>query len=186
LLGQQLRFARDEDWRLGCRKLLLQRALDLTKHAAANDDADRAADYLRDLYKEQGLAFGLDTPEFEGQTQLTAVLERLVGHVAARDAQKELAPADRAYLEQIGRHLKAARFAASNDLEHTVLLQRIWIKVLVLSLQGQVPAQATKMTEVQQELDKKDLQANNLLDQLRSGEEKLLRVWALAHDLNLK
>jgi hypothetical protein len=58
--------------------------------------------------------------------------------------------------------------------------------VLVLALQGQVPAQAKKMSEVEQELDKKDRDSRTLLDQLRSGEEKLVRVWALAHDLKLK
>src|SRR5262249_31626337 len=151
-----------------------------------NNEADRAADFLRELYKEQGLSFGLDSPEFEEQTQLTTVLERLVKHVAARAARQELAPADKAYLEQLDRQLPAVRFSAKNDLEHTVLLQRVWIKVLALALQGQVPAQAKKMTEVQQELDKKDHDAKTLLDQLRSGEEKLVRVWALAHDLKLK
>jgi hypothetical protein len=187
LFGKQLRFARDEHWRSACRKMLLQRALELARPAtAANNEADRAADYLRDLYKEQGLAFGVDAPDFEEQTQLAAVLERVVKHVAARAARQEQAAADRTYLEQIDRQLQAARFAAQNDLEQTVLLQRVWLRVLVLALQKQVPAQAGTMQEIRQNLDKKDLQATNLLDQLRSGEEAVLRVWALAHDLKLK
>jgi hypothetical protein len=186
LLGQKLRFARDEDWRSACRKLLLQRALELTGHA--NNEADRTADFLRDLYKEQGLAFGLEDPAFAGQTQISPVLEALVKHVAASAAQQDLSPEEKTYLEQIDRQLQAARFVAQNDLEYVVLLQRIWLKVLTLRLQEGSPAETKKMMmlAVQQELDKKDRDASNLLDQLRSGEENLLRVWVLVHDLKVK
>jgi hypothetical protein len=139
------------------------------------------------LYKEQGLAFGLDAPDFEEQSQLASVLASLVKHVAARTAQQALPPADKASLEQIDRQLQAAQFVARNDLEHVVLLQRIWIKVLLLALQGQAPEQNKKMLlEIAQALDKKDRASSNLLDQLRSGEETVLRVWALAGDLKLK
>ncbi len=189
MIGQPLlRFDRDEDWRPACRKLLLQRALELTGHApASTNEADRAADFLRDLYKEQGLAFGLEAPDFEEQIQLAPVLASLIKHVAARAAQQELPPADKASLEQIGRQLQAAQYAAGNDLEHVVLLQRIWIKVLVLALQGQAAEQNRKMLlEIPQDLDKKDRASSNLLDQLRSGEETALRVWALARNLKLK
>jgi hypothetical protein len=179
LLGQpELQFKSDADWRAGSRKLLLQRALELTKPAAAANDADRAADLLRELYKEQGLALGLDAPDFESQTQLAPVLERLVMHVAAKAA-------DKASLEQIGRQLKAAKFAAANDMEHVVLLQRIWVKVLALDLQGRVK-DGKALLEVPQELEKKDGKSSNLLDQLWFGEETALQVWAQAHNFKLK
>ncbi len=181
LLKQPLQFARDEDWRSACRKLLLQRALELT--GRPSDEADKAAEVLRDLYKEQGLAFGLEDPDFLEQTQITVVLEGLIKHVAATSAAE---PEDKAYLEQIGRQLQAARFVAENDLEYTVLLQRIWIKVLVLTSKGRLPAETRKrMKTIQQDLDKKDREATHLLEQLRSGEENILRVWALAHDLKV-
>jgi hypothetical protein len=186
LLAKKLHYDRDEDWRLACRKLLLQRALSLTGRGN-NNEADKDADFLRELYKEQGLAFGLEASDFQEQTQLTAVLERLVQHVAATAAKQKQTPADKAYLEEIGRQTRAARFAAENDLQYMVLLQRIWIKVLVLASQERLPAQTKKMLQaVPSNLDKKDRDASNLLDQLRSGEENILRVWALAHDLKLK
>jgi hypothetical protein len=183
-----LRFDRDDDWRSACRKMLLHRALELTgRTAPATNDADKAANFLRDLYKEQGLAFGLETPEFEELTQFAPVLASLIKHVAARAAQQPLPPADKASLEQIGRQLQAVQFVARNDLELVVLLQRIWVKVLVLALQGQTPEQNRKtLLEIPQELDKKDLVSTNLLDELRSGEETALRVWALARNLKVK
>lgn len=184
LLGKPLDFAPDDDWRSACRKLLLQRALGLT--GRPSKEADKAADFLRDLYKEQGRAFGLEDPGFEGQTRLSAVLEQLIPHVAAAAARGKPAPADKTYLEQAGRQVQAVRFAASNDLAYTVQLQRIWIKVLVLALKERVPARVENMTAVLRELDKKDRGAGNLLEQLRSGEENILRVWVLAHDLKPK
>jgi hypothetical protein len=55
--------------------------------------------------------------------------------------------------------------------------------VLTIYLQGQAPARAKGMEEVRQDLAAHDRQSRGVLDHLRAGEEKLLRVWALAHDL---
>jgi hypothetical protein len=192
LQQKNLSFAADEDWQRACRKLLLQRAWELQRgveksSSVASGDPDQAADSLRFLYREQARAFGLDDQDSpEQETPLTTVVEGLIKHVAATAAQQKLAAKDKAYLEQIGRHLQAARFAAGeNDLEYMVRLQRIWIQVLVLALQQRVKAQAS-MRAVPQELDKKDRAAVNLLDQLRLGEENILGVWVIAHDLKLK
>ena len=109
-------------------------------------------------------------------------MARLVKHVADRAAKQELAPADKAALEQIDRELQAAQFAAANDLERVVLLQRIWVRVLALALQGQAAEENRKaVLEVPQKLDEKDRKSGNLLDQLRFGEEMALEVWKLAH-----
>jgi hypothetical protein len=183
LVGKRLD---DEDWQSDCRKELLQRALELTPHTAS-DLADKAAEFLRDLYKEQGLAFGLDDADFNGQTQLTAVLERLIKHVAERSAQREASPAKKDFLQQIERHIQAARYVAHHEVQYAVLLQRIWIKVLTLTLEQDVAEPARKkMTELDTNLDKKDGQSDNLLAQLRLGEETILRLWALTFDLKIK
>jgi hypothetical protein len=191
LQQKNLSLAPDEDWRKAFRTLLLQRAVRLQnaqerRGPAASNDADAAAEHLRDLYKEQARAFGLDDSEFSEQTPVTAVLEQLIKNVAVAAAQQKSDPEEKAYLEKIDRHLTAARFVAENDLELTVLLQRIWIKVLILAMPEQKPATKNKMKTVAKDLDKKDIEAVNLLDQLRLGEENILRVWALAHDLKLQ
>jgi hypothetical protein len=188
LLGQpNLHFDRDDDWRSTCRKLLLARALELTgRDALATSDADRAADFLRDLYKEQGLALGLDAPDFEEQSQLAVVLASLIKHVAARAALKA-PPADRATLEQVDRQLQASQFIAKNDLEHVILLQRIWIKVLVVALEGQTAQQNKKtLREIPEELERADRFSVSLLEQLRSGEKTVLRIWTLAGNLKFQ
>jgi hypothetical protein len=121
----------------------------------------------------------MDSAALEGQTQLTQVLESLIKHVAAR--------ADKDYAKQRERELRATRFAKANDLEHAVLLQRVWINVLVRELQGQAREGAKmKMTQVLQDLEKKDRKSHDLFDQLRLGEEMTLRVWRLALALDPK
>jgi hypothetical protein len=181
VLGQQVGFVDDTDWRSTCRTMLLQRALDLTRSVTTG--ADQAADLLRDLYKEQGMALGNEAPDFFAQTRPTQVLLSVINHVAAKAAQQKLAAEDKEYLEQVGRHLQAARFLAENDLEYMVLLERVWIKVLALYLQEKAPAQAGAMTRIQQELEEQDRRSSGVLEQLRLGEEKILQVWALAHNL---
>ena len=182
VLGKPVRFDRDEDWRPTFRKMLLQRALDLTDTTMGG--ADQAADILRYLYQEQGRVLGIDDPEFQALSSPARVLERIVQHVAAKaNGTQNSSPEDKMYLEQIGRHLQAAQFVAGNDLEHMVLLQRIWIKVLSIYLREQAPAQAARLLKIQQDLAVHDQNSLNVLDQLRAGEEKILRIWALAHNL---
>lgn len=181
VLGQALQFARDEDWRSACRRLLLQRALELS--GRTNNSAEEAAEILSDLYREQGVILGIDDPTFAELTRPAQVLERVVKHVAAKASKLNPMEDDKAYVDQIDRHLQAARFIADNDLEHMILLQRMWIRVLAIYLQGQAPAQAKGMLEVQQDLINLDRRPAGMLDQLRNGEEKVLRIWALAHKL---
>ena len=178
VLGQRLRFARDEDWRLACRKLLLERCLESIPVPA--NDGDRVAEIFRELYKEQGLSFGLEDREFLDQTRPAKVLEGLIKHVAGRAAKREPAPADKEYLDQIDRHLRAARFVAEDDLAHVVLLQRIWIRVLSAHLEGRAPKKAKRMKEIQEDLGKQDALSRSAVEQLRAGEEKILRIWSLA------
>ncbi|HBI45172.1 MAG TPA: hypothetical protein DDY78_20295 [Planctomycetales bacterium] len=187
VLAQQLGLAGDKEWRTACRTTLLQRALDLTSSVMVG--ADQAADILCALYKEQGRAFGIEDPDFFELTRPTQVLESVIKRVAAKAAEQNPAAEDKDYLEQVGRYLQAARFLAENDendLEHMVLLQRAWIKVLVIYLQEKTPAQAKAMVRIQQALDDKDHRSSGVLDQLRAGEEKVLRIWAVADNLNLK
>jgi hypothetical protein len=181
VLGQQLRFDKNEDWRLSCRKLLLEQAQELI--LTRKSGAEEAADLLRDLYKEQGLTFDMDSSAFKGMTRPTQVLESVVKHVASKAAEMNPSAEDKQYLQQLGRHLQVAGYLADNDLEHMVLLQRAWVKVLTVYLQQKSPNQAEGMTKVQQGLTERDRRAAGVLDQLRTGEEAALRLWALVHEI---
>lgn len=182
VLGESLKFANNEDWRMGCRKMLLEQALDLTE--SKRNGAEEAADLLRDLYKEQGLAFGLKAEtDFAATTRPTHVQAALIRKIAAKAAEQNPDPEDKEFLSQVDRRLQVAQFVAENDLEQAVLLQRIWIRVLAIRLQKQAPGRAEAMRRVLGELADSDRRSPSALEQIRSGEEKILRVWAAANDL---
>jgi hypothetical protein len=181
VLGKAAQFARDEDWRTPCRKMLLQRALDLSQHGPTA--ADQAAEVLRALYREQGVAFGMDDADFAMLHRPAQALEALVKHVAARAANQELPPEHKDYLAELGRHLRAAQFVANNDLEQLVVLQRIWLKVLTIYVHQAAPAQAQAMAAIQGDLVNHDRSSASALDQLRAGEESVLRIWMMVHNL---
>src|ERR1019366_7468513 len=61
LLNQPLLFTKQENWRLGCRKVLLVQALELT--GTAKTALTETADTIRDYYKEQGVLLGVDAAE---------------------------------------------------------------------------------------------------------------------------
>jgi hypothetical protein len=182
MVGSELRFAGDEDWRSGCRRPLLRRALDMTGSAMVG--ADQAAGYLRAVYAEEGAAFGIEDHSFFELTGPTQVLEALIRHVAARAAAQKPAAGDKQYLDRIDRELQVAQLLAANDLERMVLLQGVWARVLAMYLQGKAPAQADALAQLRQGLGDPEHEAPGVLDQLRAGEDTALRLWAAA--LNIK
>jgi hypothetical protein len=177
LLDQTLSFGKGETWRLACRKLLLQQALELT--GSKKNSATDAGDLLRDYYREQAGLFGVPAAELTPLERPSQVMEILIKHVANKVAAK----GDKDQADQIPRQLVAAKFVALDELEHAALLQRIWLKALTMHLAQVAPERAAEMRALQNELIESDLQAVNMLEQLRTGEEKILRLWTLAHDL---
>jgi hypothetical protein len=136
------------------------------------------------VYTEEGAAFGIEDRGFFELPGPTQVLEALIKHVAAKAAGQNPAPGDKEYLDRIGREVQVTQLLAGNDLERMVLLQRVWAKVLAIYLQGKAPVQADALAQVRQSLDDADRAPPGVLDQLRAGEEKALRMWAVA--LNIK
>jgi hypothetical protein len=179
LLEQPLLFSK-EAWRPACRKLLLLQAIDLS---AKNVGAADAADFLRGLYQEQGSLLGMDPKAFEKLTRPSQVLEKVIQHVASELGKKNPAKQEKEYLDQLPRHLLAAQFVAKNDLEHTVLLQRVWAEVLVNYLEQQNPSCAKELRRILADLTSADRGWANVLEQLRGGEDKILRMWSLALEL---
>lgn len=182
IVGQNLQFDRDEDWRTASRRILLQRALELGAPAATNV-AEQAAEILREIYKEQGYAFGMEESELASCTRPAQVLGAVIKYVAGKADKDGTAPEHKEALQRAGRYVQAAEFVAESDLEQLIVMQRIWLKVLSIYLQKSTPAYAKPMSDLQQELVTRDRRATGLLDQLRAGEERALRIWALANNL---
>jgi hypothetical protein len=159
-------------WRQRCRTVLLQHVLAQMEAHADPRDA------LRDLYREQGALLGMPAtttpPAWPAQA-----LERLIQHVAATLANGTIAGEDRALLDTLPRELQAARFLADNDLEHTVLLQGLWLRILAAFVAQQNPARAAEARTVAGESNMPA--PRDALEQLRANEARILHVWILLH-----
>lgn len=180
LVGQPLRFAKDDPWRLTCRRLLLRQMLSLD---AATNPGNEAAGVIRNLYAEQAALLGVDPAGIKEITRPSLVLEKIIEHVAAGLGNGSLAKEDKDFLDGLPDQLFVAKFLAQNDLDHHVLLQRAWVRLLPIFLAQQLPERAGPMREVYQQLADTDRLARTILEQLRSGEREILRVWAIALDL---
>src|SRR5262249_11014746 len=70
ILKRPLRFSKDDNWRLSCRKLLLQQAVDVSAQA---NPATEAAGIMRGLYAEQAAFLGIDAAGLKDLTQPSKV-----------------------------------------------------------------------------------------------------------------
>jgi hypothetical protein len=181
LAGQPLQAGKDDTWSLRCRKLLLLQALNLADKQ--KNSATQAADSIRAQYVEQGLLLGMRDADFKKRSLPAQAIESVIKHLAGKAAKQNPAPEQKEYLDQVPRHLLAAEFVAQDDLELTVMLQRVWLKVLAIHLEQRSPQRAKEIRELQQEVGDGDRTAN-VLEQLRGGEERILRLWVLAQEPN--
>jgi hypothetical protein len=180
IVSQPLRFGKDDNWILSCRRLLLQKAIELTE---TSNPAVETADILCNLYKEQAALLGIDSAGLKDMARPSAVLEAMIRHVSTQVSKDSLPNEDKEYLDQVERQLQVAQFVAQNDLEQTAMLQQAWIRILAMHLAQQIPQKATAMRQVPRDLLETDRLSRNILEQLRGGEEKILRLWMLALDL---
>jgi hypothetical protein len=181
LVRQAIQESKDGNWALRCRELLLIEALALP--GKRKNAATETADHLRNLYKEQAILLGMPDTSFKDMTRTAQVMESVSDHMVGKLAKESLPKEDTDCLEQARRDLLVAKFIAQNDLELTVMLQRAWIKVLTVYLAQQSPQHATELRELQQRFSATSGQAANVFAQLRGGEENILALWMLAHDM---
>ncbi len=179
--GQTLQLGKDAHWRLRCRKVLLLQALE--GGSGEKDTAQDTAEALRELYKDQGAMLGLDPAELAAMTTKTS--QPLAALITGQATQlgPQAPSEDKEFLSLVPNYLQAAQFVAQNDLEHVGLLQRIWARVLVVYVAKNNPAYSKEALKVLQDLNEIDRKVADPLLQLRAGEEKILRLWLLAHGL---
>jgi hypothetical protein len=181
LLEQPVQFGKD-DWKLACRRLVLHQAVELS--GSRKSAAAETAELLRDHYKEQALLLGVSAKDLQPLTRPSQVLENMIKHLMASAAKQTLAKEDKELLDQAPRHMLAAQFVAQDDLEQTIHLQRIWMKVLSIHLQQQTPERAEALRQARTKLTGNETQPTpTALEQLRGGEEAILRLWSVALEL---
>ena len=177
VIGQDVRFGATGRWRKR-----LGNSWSSARSASA-PTIDAAAGALRDLYRDQGLLLGMDPSEFLLMTRPSQVVEAVVNHLSERLSREadvnSLGDDARAFLARVPHELEAVRFPRRGrraaDAPHAAYLA---------PSPGPRPdrPQAPRAEAVADILNAEPdpaRDATHVLQQLRRGEERILRLWML-------
>lgn len=147
----------------------------------AKPPAEVFAEKYRQLLIEQGLALGMESPDFFLRLGMPAVFEVLVRGVSLKLDASRLGAADRQFLAQLPAQIENLEKSTADDLQRSVALQQLWLRVASLYAAQQRPQAAERAAAIVRELDMEDQRAKGAkpADRLRAGDEKLLSVWML-------
>ncbi len=138
---------------------------------------DQLADVLRELYVTQARLLGVSADAYAAAANPSDVLRLIVETYAAQtSADARIGSASLPY------EFDAVEYVAGNDLERTVLLQRVWLQTLVASMERERPREAEVLRRLITELQQTDVQATDLFVQLHAGHRTLLQIWLLADE----
>jgi hypothetical protein len=122
---------------------------------------------------------GLDPADFALRAEPSTTFEVLIRHLSGKLVRNKLSDVDRRFLDQLPHYNSALDFQKLNDLQKTILLQRVWLRVVCLFVAQQKPNSADRAAKLVDDLSAEDAKAADALARLRSGEAKLLQAWLL-------
>lgn len=175
MAGSTLKLAGEENWRGKSKAVLMQKAMTMERPAYEGDGVQLI---LRDLYRYQAQWFGVAVPQDE--KQVSVFLEKLVTNLADQlEKRPNLPAADKQFVERIKDQLKVADYLTSNDLQKTVALQRIWLRLLAIDLARKAPSRGMAAQQLVDDLLDECRRESNVVEQLWTSERYLLRMWML-------
>ena len=182
LLGREYKLQTGLAGREALRADLLRSVLeDLVREDVQGGDKYRAYDGLaqamQQLYTAQVEVFRV--PEIPADAQAPAVLQALIEHVARNTLAGELEPWQRKELERVSTELRAIDYHATSDLERQVLLDRSWLRLLMVRTAIRRPERRNDVESVLMNLAKQDAVATNVMHQLRDGQLAIVKMWIL-------
>ena len=182
-LGRPISLKSEAD-RVRARRWLLASAVADIPDAAPADDVesqlfDQAAQSLRDLYAAQANALGAPlTGSPEAQSPAT-ILRALVTAATAASPPPTASAEDIAFWKGVPQHVTAADFVAEDDLQATILLGHLWMRVVAIRVQGARPDRALPARELAATPLPADADTVTALHQLRDVQTRLLRLWLM-------
>jgi len=138
---------------------------------------DKGQQELTEFYRLQARLLGLPPNVYSTMASPAEALEAMIQHVGQKLAAGTPRSRDKKYLDGLPHQLAVEQYLGENDLAETVLLQRIWARLLAVSVAGQNPARAEPARKVIEDLQASDGKATHVLTQLRDGEAAILRMW---------
>ena len=140
---------------------------------------DRAANLLHEYYTIQARLTGVLPAQYMTTDTPSAVLELAINQVATELSGRVRRPADREYLAALPQHLAAAKYVGTNDVQRTLLLERIWLRLLAAEVVLEHADRADDADQLVAQLGASDTSSKHILTQLRDGHETILRMWLL-------
>jgi hypothetical protein len=182
VLGRQFRLDPKDYRDKAYRELLRAVTEQMSSTVARTEKSDRVfnevSDVLRELYSLQSRLAGVPPQQYTMAVSPAQALRLLIGHGAEqRVVQGVSAP----LLEQVPQQLQAISFAQRNDIQHTVLLQRLWARILAIDAAGKHPERVGDVEGIVSRLQQADEQAESILEQLRDGERAILALRRVCH-----
>jgi hypothetical protein len=185
VLGRSVVLAEGDTWKPHIRRELLRSVLDGMAGGSviARDPSsvyDRASSVLHEYYALQARLVGVLPAKYLSTERPSQVLQQLIDQYAAELSGQVKRPQDRAYLDDLPHHLKAAEYyVGSDDLRYSLMLERIWLRLLALGVVVEHPDRADEADNLVEEFTASDGRAENIVVQLRDGHAAILRLWRL-------
>jgi hypothetical protein len=185
VLGREIGMDEDLQWRQRLRDALLLDVIQaLTFAAPVSHGAERIyddlAESLRELYATRARLSGVPSEQFSAAATTADMLRLMIESDATRTTrnpggQRAGDEPNANWAEQ----LAAIEYVAENDLQKTVLFQRLWLRGLVgrMAQGGEIPVgEGSRLLD---ELADADRQAVDLIQQLADGERTHVQLWLL-------
>jgi hypothetical protein len=165
------------------RRALLESVVDDLEGAASSSGAgapvfDEARDALLALYVEQAKVSGVAPTDYSAAAAPSHVLKLLIlnSSGAATDPAR---PADAALMARLPQEVAAVEYLGADDLDRTVLLQRLWLRTCSAALAGERSEKAAEADGIVATLAETDRKSGSPAERLRDGETAILKLWLL-------
>jgi hypothetical protein len=170
------------DWGVQVRQHLLAQALQLLATAGSDSSAPQPLNTLqfrlREEWQAQARLARVPAAELAGPAPASQLLRScLLTQAADRKSQAGISPETVRSLADIPHRVVALEYSARNDLERTVLLDRLWLEVLAQTHDDSSAGKEGQ--QLVQDVLREDLAAADLLHQLRISQAGHVRLWLL-------
>ena len=164
-------------------RIALLRSVAAEKVKSAETEKASLVDACRQALIEQYLIqiqlFGGGEASAAEPNRLPDVLESLITTHSRRLQRTGLTQATRRQLELLPEQFAAIRFYGADELHRTILLERLWLRVLVIAASTVSDAARDEAAKVAERLRSHDRDADGLLVQLHWGHQAVVEVWTL-------
>ena len=181
-LARRVELPASGDWRQAARSELLTAAAarlsgDQPQQETGAEIFAAAIAVLRDLYAQQADLLGAPAVKNQADATPADVLRVLIKHLASEWSGADLPDDDEQHLRKLDQVINSIDYLSDNNLQETVMLQRVWNRLLLRHVRVQRPESAKQAAALEQELRASDRDSRHVLLQLREGQAKQLEAW---------